>query len=78
MLRRGEGEIDGGEEGGMDGWREGEYKREKRTGRMLSRGEGEAGRRTGGGGEIGLNEGREGGREQRSVKPCRLILRPVI
>lgn len=26
-VRRGEGEIDGGEEGGMDGWREGEYRR---------------------------------------------------
>ena len=41
---------------------------------MLSRGEGEAGEE----GETGLNGGREGGREQRSVKPCRLILRPVI
>lgn len=35
----------------------------KRTGRMLSRGEGEARRRTGGGGkrERGLNGGREAG-----------------
>lgn len=53
----------------MDGVR-GSTGGKKRTGRMLSRGEGEAGRR----GERGLN----GGREQRSVKPGRLILRPVI
>lgn len=43
---------------------------------MLSRGEGEAGRRAGGGGKRA--EWREGGKEQRSVKPGRLILRPVI
>ena len=74
MLRRGEGEMDEGREGGRDGWREGEDRRAKRTGRRLSRGEGEAGEE----GETGLNGGREGGRVQRSVKPCRLILRPVI
>lgn len=49
-------------EGGMWGWREGEYRREKRTGRMLSRGEGEAGRRTGGGGKRA--EWRKGGRQR--------------
>lgn len=41
--------MEGRREGGRDGvrWSKGG---EKRTGRMLSRGEGEAGRRTGGGG----------------------------
>lgn len=55
VLRRGEGEMDDvrGSTGGK-----------KRTGRMLSRGEGEAGRRTGGGGKRA--EWREGGREEGS------------
>lgn len=60
MLRRGEGEIDGGRRGG--GGVRGSTGGKKRTGRMLSRGEGEAGKRTGGGGKRA--EWREGGRER--------------
>lgn len=44
-------------EGGIV-WRGVREGKKKRTGRMLSRGEGEVGRRTGGG-ERGLNGGRE-------------------
>lgn len=65
MLRRGEGEIKGGRERERDGVRGGVRveQEERRTGRMLRRGEGEVGRTTGGGEKKKRGDRRTGGTE---------------